>query len=238
MRIGIMGAMREEVERFLEVMSQEGRQSFAGIIFVQGKLHGKDVVVCQTGVGKVNAAMCTQILIDRYEVDAMIFTGVAGAVAPHLEVGDIVISEDCMHHDMDATALGFARGMIPFSPQSVFVADEEMKRLALQAAREVGARGVVLGRVLSGDQFVADSEVVNQLYLEMNGSCVEMEGAAMAQVCALQEVPFVIIRSISDKADRSAQVSFNEFVAEVAERSLSIVERMVQRMPVRIRGTL
>ncbi len=228
-RIGIIGAMQEEVEKFRENMAVEEQRNVAGISFYVGTFDGRDVVVCQCGVGKVNAAMCTQILIDRFEVEKVVFTGVAGALEPTLDIGDIVISIDCMQHDMDVRPLGFARGMIPFMDQSIFVADPELVALAMRAAQEASAgKRVIQGRILSGDQFVADLDTVSNLYLEFGGACVEMEGAAVAQVCALNAVPFVIIRSMSDRADKSADVNFREFVGMASECSYRIVERMMR----------
>jgi len=230
-RIGIIGAMNEEVEKFRQTMVIEESRSVAGISFFVGEFEGRPVVVCQCGVGKVNAAMCTQILIDRFAVDQVIFTGVAGALVPTLDIGDIVISTDCIQHDMDVRALGFARGMIPFMDQSIFIADPGLVELAYRAAQETAdGQQVIRGRILSGDQFVADLDTVSSLYLELSGACVEMEGAAVAQVCTLNGVPFVIIRSMSDRADKSADVNFREFVCMAAERSYRIVERMVRFM--------
>jgi len=228
-RIGIIGAMQEEVEKFRENMTVQEHRSVAGIAFYVGTFEGREAVVCQCGVGKVNAAMCTQILIDHFDVEKIIFTGVAGALDPTLDIGDIVISTDCIQHDMDVRPLGFARGMIPFMDQYIFIADGELVELALRAAQEVSeGKQVIQGRILSGDQFVADLDTVSNLYLELGGACVEMEGAAVAQVCSLNAVPFVIIRSMSDRADKSADVNFREFVGIASEYSYRIVERMVR----------
>jgi len=184
----------------------------------------------KSGVGKVNAAVCTQILIDAFAVDAIIFTGVAGALDPTLDIGDIVVSLDAMHHDMDATALGFPRGTIPFHPASVFAADPALVRIALESGRELYRERIVTGRVLSGDQFVADRETVRRLHEELQGTCTEMEGAAVAQVCAMNGIPFVIVRSMSDKADGSAHINFQQFTAWASERSYRLIERMLQKL--------
>lgn len=178
----------------------------------------------------MNAAACTQILIDRFGVDAIIFTGVAGALDPTLNIGDIVISSDCQQHDMDASPLGFARGVIPFADRSVFPADERLIKLAAEAGESVAEGRVLIGRVLSGDQFIADRELVRKLHTEMGGACIEMEGSAVAQVCAMNGLPYVVIRSMSDKADGSAHVNFAEFTVKAADRSFRIVEQMIRRL--------
>jgi adenosylhomocysteine nucleosidase len=228
--IGLIGAMAEEIERLEERLERQSETTVAGIRFQQGTFGGQPVVLCRSGVGKVNAAACTQLLIDRFGVDAVIFTGVAGALDPSLEIGDIVISRDCQQHDMDASPLGFVRGTIPFAEVSVFPADPALVKLAAEAS-ELAAEGrVIQGRVLSGDQFIADRDTVRLLHEQFGGACVEMEGAAVAQVCAMNGVPYVVIRSMSDKADGSAHVNFPEFAVMAADRSFRIVERMIHSL--------
>lgn len=225
--IGIIGAMDEEIVLCRQNMSDVKEFARSGITYFQGRLHGKTIILCKSGVGKVNASICTQILIDDFGVDYVIFTGVAGGVDPDLNIGDIVISEDCRQHDIDASPLGFKRGEIPFASTSVFLAHSDLIQLAQKSGAELKDVNTVIGRILSGDQFVADKEQVQRLYDEFNGSCVEMEGAAVAQVCHLNQIPFVIIRSLSDKADGSAHVNFLEFTKLAAERSYFIVDKMV-----------
>ena len=229
-KIGLIGAMAEEIERIEERLDNEAATEKAGIRFMEGMFCGKPVVLCKSGVGKVNAAVCTQILIDRFGVDAIIFTGVAGALDPSLDIGDIVISTDCQQHDMDASPLGFARGTIPFAETSVFRADPALVSLAADASASVAQGHTVQGRVLSGDQFIADRDTVKLLHEQLGGACTEMEGSAVAQVCAMNGTPFVIIRSMSDKADGSAHVNFEEFTVQSADRSFRIVEHMVAAM--------
>lgn len=225
--IGIIGAMDEEIVRFKQGLSSTQESVKAGITFYSGKFYGKDVVLCKSGVGKVNASVCTQIIIDNFKVDKVIFTGVAGALNPILEIGDIVVSNDCGHHDMDATALGFQRGEIPFSNKSIFNADPKLIELAVQASSKVIEGKSITGRILSGDQFIADRQVVKSLHEDLHGDCTEMEGAAVAQVCDMFEVPFVIVRSMSDKADGSAHINFPEFTKLASQRSYEIVSRML-----------
>ncbi|MCI3921497.1 5'-methylthioadenosine/adenosylhomocysteine nucleosidase [Paenibacillus sp. TRM 82003] len=228
--IGLIGAMNEEVEHFLQRMENAKETVKAGIVFREGVWHGKRVIVCKCGVGKVNAAVCTQILIDTFQVDAVLFTGVAGALHPELSIGDIVVSTDCMQHDMDVTALGFAQGVIPYADDSVFPAEPSLVEKALAAGEELYPGLTRTGRILSGDQFVANREKVAALHRELEGVCVEMEGSAVAQACHLNRIPFVILRSMSDKADGSAEVNFTEFTKLASERSASIVERLLAKL--------
>ncbi|PTM59962.1 5'-methylthioadenosine/adenosylhomocysteine nucleosidase [Desmospora activa] len=230
--IGIIGAMEEEIALFLKEMEQERTEEHAGISFYIGRLVDRSVVICRSGVGKVNAAVCTQVLIDRFQIEAVIFTGVAGALDPELEIGDIVVSSSCQQHDVDVTPLGLDKGVIPFQETSEFPADPTWIQLAEKAASAWTEGRAITGKVLSGDQFIADQETVRQLREQLNGVCVEMEGAAVAHVCHLNDVPFVVIRSMSDRADHSADVNFQEFAAVAARRSNGIVKDMLAQKPI------
>ncbi|MBY0011012.1 5'-methylthioadenosine/adenosylhomocysteine nucleosidase [Paenibacillus typhae] len=225
--IGLIGAMDEEIELLLSSMENKQTAVKAGVTYYSGDVFGRKAVLCKSGVGKVNAAVTTQILLDTFGVSKVLFTGVAGAVHPLLDIGDIVISSACIQHDMDVTALGYPKGVIPYQEVSVFTADENLVKLAEQACKEL-KQHFVTGIVLSGDQFIASSEAVEALYRELNGACAEMEGAAVAQVCYMNEAPFVIIRSMSDKADGSAHVSYNEFTVTAARSSHAILEYMLK----------
>ncbi|MBP1999315.1 adenosylhomocysteine nucleosidase [Paenibacillus shirakamiensis] len=227
-KLGLMGAMDEEIALLLGAMEEKKAVVVGGVTFTEGQLHGLTVVVCRSGVGKVNAAVTTQILVDRFQVSAIIFTGVAGAVDPQLNIGDIVISSSCQQHDMDVTALGFERGVIPYQAVSDFLTDAQLMKLAKDACSRVcHNHNYIIGKVLSGDQFIADHSVVSRLYEEMGGACVEMEGAALAQVSYLNDIPYVVLRSMSDKADGSAHVNFAEFTVEASRRSYEIVNDML-----------
>lgn len=227
-KIGLIGAMVEEVELIIRHMNNQSSSTKAGIEFHEGTLHGCQVVTVKCGVGKVNAAICTQILIDTYKVDSIIFTGVAGALHPDLDIGDIVISSECMQHDMDVTALGFELGTIPFAPVSVFPSDPKLAQLAFECSKQLFGERVRQGRILSGDQFIADREEVQRLHRQLQGICTEMEGAAVAQVCSMNQIPHVIIRSMSDKANGHAPANFQQFCTQAAEHSYRIVDRMLQ----------
>ncbi|WP_054958351.1 5'-methylthioadenosine/adenosylhomocysteine nucleosidase [Paenibacillus dakarensis] len=228
--IGLIGAMDEEIELLLAQMESSEIVSKAGVKYVRGTLHGREVVVCKSGVGKVNAAVTTQILIDHFGVSKVLFTGVAGALDPRLNIGDIVISSSCMQHDMDVSPLGFERGVIPYQSVSDFPADTYLINLAEKACKELAADGYLVGKVLSGDQFIASRDTVQSLYEQMDGACAEMEGSAVAQVCWMNEVPYVVIRSMSDKADGSAHMNFAEFTVKASRRSHSIVTHILNHL--------
>lgn len=227
--IGLIGAMDEEIMLLLETMEDKVTVIKAGVQYYTGNISGKSVVLCKSGVGKVNAAVTTQILIDRFNASRVLFTGVAGALHPELNIGDIVISSECMQHDMDVTALGFPKGVIPYQEVSSFKAESTLVHLAEKACCDLGQK-YLIGKVLSGDQFISDAEIVSLLREEMDGACVEMEGAAVAQVCYMNATPFVIIRSMSDKSDGSADVNFKEFTVESSQRSHAILEYMLNHI--------
>ncbi|CAH0120067.1 MULTISPECIES: 5'-methylthioadenosine/adenosylhomocysteine nucleosidase [unclassified Paenibacillus] len=226
-KIGIIGAMDEEIELLLQQLEQVRRTERAGVVYHEGVFRDRNVVVCKSGVGKVNAAVTTQILIDAYGVDCILFTGVAGALHPSLNIGDIVVSTTCMQHDIDVSALGFPRGVIPFQERSEFAAAPDLVELAAAACEGLFGGRHMLGKVLSGDQFIADRSIVKELFETMDGACVEMEGAAVAQVCAMNGTPFVVIRSMSDKADGSAHTNFPEFTKQASEHSVQIISEMI-----------
>lgn len=228
--IGIIGAMQEEIDLLLAALEDAVELQRSGIRYVAGSLHGRSVVVCKSGVGKVNAAICTQVLIDRFNADKVIFTGVAGALDPELDIGDIVVSTTSAQHDIDVTALGYARSVIPYQDVSDWAADPALSAAAQAAGDKLYPGHVKAGKVLSGDQFIADRQLVLRLREELGGACVEMEGASVAQVCAMNKVPYVVIRSISDKADGSADVNFAEFTVTASNRSFAIVDEMLQHI--------
>lgn len=195
--IGIIGAMEEEVKALADMMSGVETATAAGMVFKKGQFKGKDVVVVRSGIGKVNAAVCTQILADKYNVDCVINTGVAGSLKNEINIGDIVISSDAIQHDMDATGFGYKMGVIPRMPVSVFEADRKLIDAARAACSEaVPEIGVFEGRVVSGDQFITDKDTKKRLVETFAAYCTEMEGAAIAQAAYLNNIPFLIIRAI------------------------------------------
>ncbi len=228
MKIGIIGAMKSEVALFKEKMKIERKELKASMEFFAGHLGNYDVVIVQSGIGKVNAAICAQILIDDFQVTHIINTGVAGSLNNNLDIGDIVVSVDAVQHDFTVEAIGFKKGEIPFTGLVAFAADESLRQKAIEAVKKVLPEvNVVEGRVCSGDQFISSSEVKQRIVNDFNGDCTEMEGAAIAQVCYLNNVPFVILRAISDKADDSGHISFEEFEKVAAINSAKVVERML-----------
>ncbi len=221
-KLGIMGAMDEEVNILVKSIKKRTSSLYASMRFFSGILNGKDLVVVKSGAGKVNAAICAQILISVFGVRSIIFIGVAGAVDEALDIGDIVVSSDCVQHDFDAQALGYELGQIYGSKLKFFRADEKLIRAVLEASKGLKVR-CVKGRILTGDKFVTNSSDIEKLKKTFGGACIEMEGAAVAYTCALNKVPFVIIRSISDRADHSAAVDFKKFLPKAAQVSSSIV---------------
>lgn len=226
--IGIIGAMEEEVISLKRRMQVREKQEIAGMQFWIGTIQEKSIVVVQCGIGKVNAAICTQILVDKFSVSYVINTGVAGGLYPELNIGDIVISSDTVEHDMDASAVGNPRGEIPRLKKTFFEADKQLVNIATKAAEDLkGTQKVYVGRVASGDQFICSMKVKEDIYTTFTAYCAEMEGAAVAHTCYLNQVPFVIIRAISDKADQSADVNFEEFVDMAAKNAGQIISQII-----------
>lgn len=227
--IGIIGAMIEEVEILRDKMEIESTETIAGMEFYKGTLDGENIVLVQSGVGKVNAAACTQVLVDHFGVDYLINSGVAGALNPDITIGDIVISTDAVQHDVDITALGEKPGVISRMDSSYFGADEKLIQLAQSAAEGLaGDINVFQGRIASGDQFIASTEQKEWITENFSPYAVEMEGAAIAHVAQLNEVPFVIIRAISDDAGGEADIKYEDFVKTAAENASQMIEEMIK----------
>jgi adenosylhomocysteine nucleosidase len=214
--------MEQEVETLLEQMENKTAFAKAGSTFYEGKLAGMDAVVVQCGIGKVNAALCVQILCDCFGVTHVVNTGIAGSLSADLDIGDLVISRDAMYHDFDCVHFGYPMGKVPGMDVVAFPADETLADLAYAAAEEVNPGHTRRGRVASGDCFVADKAVKDRI-IEITGAlCTEMEGAAIAQTAYRNGVPFVIIRAISDKADDSAEMDYPTFERIAAHRCAAV----------------
>ena len=226
--IGIIGAMEEEVAELKKDMQIDETIEQAGMVFCKGSLGGKDVVIVRSGIGKVNAAACTQILVDDFKADYIINTGIAGSLKAEINIADIVISSDVLHHDMDASGFGYPLGQIPRMDTLSFAADERLIKLAGEACKNaVPEIGVHVGRVVSGDQFISDKAVKERISSNFDGFCTEMEGAAIAQVSYLNKVPFVILRTISDKADDSATMDYPAFEKLAIANNVKVMKELV-----------
>ena len=230
-KIGIIGAMEVEVASLKSAMKVSRMLKKAQMEFLEGELEGCQAVVVRSGIGKVNAAVCTQILVDEFGVDGVINTGIAGSLKAEINIGDIVLSTDVLHHDMDATGFGYPLGQIPQMDAFSFQADEQMRKLAKEVCEEVNPEiRVFEGRVVSGDQFISSREVKDKIKENFDGYCTEMEGAAIAQAAWLNQIPFVIIRAISDKADGSAHMDYSEFEAKAIEHTVRLVEAAAAKL--------
>jgi adenosylhomocysteine nucleosidase len=229
--LGIIGAMDEEVSKLKEIMEHVEIKSKASMDFYKGTLSGKEVVVVRSGIGKVNAGICTQILVDEYGVDAVINTGIAGSLNAAIDIGDVVLSTDALQHDMDATGFGYEPGVIPRMETSIFQADESLRNLAKECCERVNPDiKVFCGRVVSGDQFISDKAKKDYILEHFQGFCTDMEGAAIAQAAYLNQIPFLIIRAISDKADDSATEDYPTFEKKAIQHSVNLVSEMVKNL--------
>lgn len=231
MKLGIIGAMDVEVATIRDRMEKAHTFERAHMEFCEGILQGLPAVVVRCGVGKVNAAACAQILVDCYDVSHVVNTGVAGSLDNRIEIGDVVVSTDVVHHDMDASGLGYPLGEIPQLGVDRFAADEMLRQAAIKACGVVvPGISVFEGRVASGDQFVSDYTRKQVIHERFGAMCCEMEGASIAQVCWLNEVPFVVVRVISDKADGSKKVLYPIFEKRSAERCADIICELAAHM--------
>ncbi len=230
MKLGIIGAMRVEIETLKENMTQLESTQRSGMTFFQGVLEGLDAVVVECGVGKVNAALCVQLLCDCFSVTHIVNTGVAGSLSAALDIGDFVISRDAVYHDMDCSGLSYEIGQVPGMPLRAFPADGLLLQQAFDAAQQVHSGHAHVGTVASGDQFVCDKTVKQKIIHDTNAICTEMEGAAIAHASWRNGIPFVIIRAISDKADDSCSVDYPTFEAAAAKRCAAVTQLLAKAL--------
>lgn len=223
MKLGIIGAMDVELQTILQTCSQLREYSIGKTLLYTGKIGNQEVVVMKCGIGKVNAAMGTQIMVDKFSVDAIINTGIAGAIHPNLRVGDIVLSSKVAHHDVDVQNFGYEKGQVPGLPLW-FEADSRLIKL-IRDHQELRK-----GAIVSGDQFVRDAGVKKEIEERFGALCVEMEGAAIAQVASQNEVPFVIVRAISDQADAESTISYEEFEEKAAMDCARLVLKVASQL--------
>lgn len=229
-KLGIIGAMSMEVETLVSSMENAAPKTIAGSLFYEGTLEGLPCVVVQCGVGKVNAALCAQILCTAYDVTHLVNTGIAGSLCADLDIADLLVSRDAMYHDFDCVHFGYPYGKVPGMDTVAFPADETLMAYAFQAAETVNPGHTKIGRVASGDQFVADKEKKAFIIEKTQALCTEMEGAAIAQTACRNGVPFVILRAISDKADDSAEMDYPSFETLSAHRCAQVTKLLARKL--------
>lgn len=230
MKIGIIGAMEDEVAALKEAMEGSGTERIAGMEFTEGLLEGREVIVVRSGVGKVNAAVCAQTLADHFQADVLINTGIAGSLDARIDIGDMVISTDAVYHDVDAGTFGYAPGQVPQMETFSFPAEESLIRKAVAANQAANPQiHTFTGRIASGDQFVGDQAKKDWIRDTFQAMCVEMEGAAIAHTAYLNNLSYVIIRAISDKADNSAVEDYPVFEQKAIAHSVALVREMLRR---------
>ena len=228
-KLGIIGAMDVEVALLKEKMENLTVVNRAGMVFFEGTIEGLDAVVVQCGVGKVNAALCVQVLCDCFGVTALTNTGVAGSLSAQLDIGDLVVSRDAMYHDVDVRIFGYAPGQVPGMPEA-YEADEQLAGLAYDAAESVNPGHTRIGRIASGDQFVCTRAQKDVIIANTGALCTEMEGTAIAHAAHRNGVPFVILRAISDKADGSAEMEYPVFEAIAARRCADVTIELIRKL--------
>jgi adenosylhomocysteine nucleosidase len=220
--------MEEEIQLYRKMCTVQDYRERAGLQIHEAQFEGHALRFVKAGVGKVNAALCTQLLLDLYEMDAVVCTGSAGALHDDLDIGDIVIADDCVQHDVHVEFLGLPRGQLPFSGLRFFSASDRLVERALEV--DIPGHTLRTGRVCTGDTFIQDEEARDWIHQELEGDCVEMEGAAVGQVCTVNDVPFLLVRAISDRADGTSDLDFQAFLQEAAESSARIVLHLLETL--------
>ena len=228
-KIAIIGAMPQEVEILCSLMLEPKTTEIANCKIFEGKINNRPVAVLQSGIGKVAAAMGTTLLIQQFKPDMIINTGSAGGLDPNLNVGDVIISTDVRHHDVDVTAFGYEKGQLPANP-AAFLPNEQLVEVAKKQAEKLGLNAVS-GLICSGDAFINGAEKIAQIRANFpQVAAVEMEAAAIAQVCHAMQTPFVVVRAISDVADKESHLSFDEFLPLASEKSSEMVLAMLNNL--------
>lgn len=226
-KLGIICAMEEELAPLLLKLKSKNEKDKANMIFYSGKIDHFDVVLVVSGIGKVNASICTQILIDDFDITHVINSGVAGGVKKEIKPLDVVIATSLVQHDMDATAFGHKKGEIPRLSKINFDSDPFLVDLAYRASVKNNSYQTYKGVIVTGDQFITSKEKVESLYKDFNALACEMEGAAIAQTAFLNNIPFLVIRAISDNANSGASMDFINFKNKAALNSLKIIEEII-----------
>lgn len=229
-KVGVIGAMEEEVVLLREKIESPKTTNIANCEFIEGMLGQHEVILVKSGIGKVNAAIATTLLLETFKPDIVINTGSAGGFLNSLEIGSVVISDEVCHHDVDVTAFGYAHGQVPNLPET-FKSEPSLIEYAKEAIEEIGEHTYALGLIASSDSFMSDAahvERVRELFPTMIAA--EMEAAAVAQVCHQFGTPFVVIRALSDIAGKESSISFDEFLPVAARHSTEIVIRVISKL--------
>ena len=222
--IGIIGAMPVEVDGLTAIFNEKQGEAVSGIVFYQGKISGVSCVVACCGPGKVNAAVCTQAMLMRYPVSLVINTGVAGGIGPGVRIGDLVVAEGVVQYDFDTSPLDGVKGLLPVLNEVVVPTDQAASDTLLQCARRVYDGNVTRGIVATGDQFISGGEQAAKIRGDFGADACEMEGGSIGQVCALNKIPFAVIRAISDHGDDEASVDFPAFASQAAQKSIELLK--------------
>jgi len=231
MKIGIIGAMEKEAAFIQDKMQKTKEETIAGMHFVLGKIGRNEIVCVQSGVGKVNAGVCASILMDHFKIEALMNTGIAGSLNNDLNIGDVLLSKEALYHDVDATVFGYQKGEVPGLKTQVFYADENLIKMVKECIETIIPEiHCMVGRIASGDQFVCEAKIKEQIKESFHADACEMEGAAIAQTAYLYQIPFVILRFISDKADGSDIKDYMEFEKEAAEHSAKILMEILEKI--------
>ncbi|MGB0894060.1 MAG: 5'-methylthioadenosine/adenosylhomocysteine nucleosidase [Parashewanella sp.] len=230
MKIGIIGAMEPEVVHLINALENPKTQTIGGLDFVSGIYHNHELIITRSGIGKVAASIAMTLMIELFKPEKVINSGCAGGFDPALDIGDIVVSTEVRHHDADVTQFGYEIGQLPNCP-AAFVADCDLVELTYKAIEQIGEVKPMKGLICSGDLFVSAPEHSAKILKDFPSiAACEMEGSAVAQVCHQFKVPFVVIRSISDKANNDSPVDFEEFVEKACELSCRTVLRLVKML--------
>lgn len=229
-KIGIIGAMDDEIAMYKAHLKNLKETKYKIFTFYKGTMHDHQVILVKSGVGKVFASMICQYLIDKFDVETIICTGVGGSLNRTFRIGDVVVSKDAIQYDFDARPLGFKLGQISYTDYRIFPADNSLVDLALHT--KLNKHKIIPGRIVTGDQFFTQRERKERQYLvkELKGDCIEMEGAAVAQVCHINEIPYLVVRTMSDNADGTAVKDYNKFTPIVASNSFKIVDNLLEHL--------
>lgn len=225
--IGIIGAMEPEVNALIGELTDRASETVSGITFHTGRLHGKSVAIAKCGIGKVFAALCTEIMILKYAPELVINTGVGGAIGGGLKCGDVVIADRLCQHDMDTSAIGDPVGLVSGINLIYFDADKRAREILLASAGMFNI-SVKSGTIATGDKFIASKEDKERIASTFSASVCEMEGCAIAQVCYVNKTPFTVVRAISDSADGEATMDYQTFLPLAAENSMNLTLTLVK----------